>query len=55
MWRRLDGYSIRFGVVHIDYTNNLMRYVKESAKFLAAWFQGTSISSAGSVATASIG
>ena len=29
-----DGYSVRFGMVYIDYDNNQTRYVKDSAK----WF-----------------
>ncbi|PIN18152.1 hypothetical protein CDL12_09188 [Handroanthus impetiginosus] len=35
-----DGYTFRFGIIYIDYQNNLTRYLKDSAmwfsKFLAA-------------------
>jgi hypothetical protein len=34
-----DGYSTRFGVVYVDYTNDLKRYVKASARWLADHFQ----------------
>ncbi len=33
-----DGYNKRFGVVYVDYTDDLKRYVKASAKWLANKF-----------------
>ncbi|PON76035.1 Glycoside hydrolase, partial [Parasponia andersonii] len=29
-----DGYTVRFGIVYVDYKNRLRRYLKDSAK----WF-----------------
>ena len=35
-----DGYAKRFGIVHIDYSNNRARSIKDSAKWLAHYFAG---------------
>jgi len=36
-----DGYSVRYGLVYIDYANNLTRYPKDSAYFYAALINAT--------------
>ena len=36
-----DGYSVRYGLVYIDYTNNLTRYPKDSAYFYSALINAT--------------
>ena len=28
-----DGYTVRFGMIYIDYDNNQTRYIKDSAKW----------------------
>ena len=35
-----DGYAKRFGIVYIDYSNNVARSIKDSAKWLASYFGG---------------
>lgn len=37
-----DGYAKMFGIVHIDYSNNAARSIKDSAKWLASYFGGQS-------------
>lgn len=37
-----DGYSKRFGIVYVDYANDLQRHVKDSARWLVNYFNLTS-------------
>ena len=46
-----DGFEYRFGIVHVDYST-LLRYVKESGKFLAAWFSASTTAVSNPQATA---
>ena len=34
-----DGYSVRFGLVYVDYNNNQTRYIKDSAKWFSKMIQ----------------
>ena len=52
---RLSGYDYRFGIIHVDFTDGLVRYAKESAKFLAAWFSGVPLQGSSTVSSSSIG
>ena len=52
---RLSGYDYRFGIIHVDYTGGLVRYAKESAMFLAAWFSGAPLQGSSTVSSSSIG
>eukprot|EP00884_Botryococcus_braunii_P004002 jgi/Botrbrau1/13602/Bobra.0069s0002.2 len=37
-WEWVDGFTVRFGIVYVDYKNNQTRYLKDSARWLAQYF-----------------
>eukprot|EP00884_Botryococcus_braunii_P004006 jgi/Botrbrau1/13606/Bobra.0069s0003.1 len=37
-WEWTDGFTVRFGIVYVDYKNNQTRYLKDSARWLAQYF-----------------
>lgn len=39
-----DGYSVRFGMVYIDYKDNQKRYLKDSANWYSEYIKSHTVS-----------